>query len=59
MGRRTLVLVVALLLAAVATFAVYNFLSNVEEEARQDRDYVKVYVAADDLSEGTQGSAVL
>ena len=29
MGRRTLVLVVALLLAAVATFAVYNFLSGV------------------------------
>lgn len=59
MGRRTLVLVVALLLAAVATFAVYNFLSNVEKEAREDRTYVEVYVAADDLSEGTQGSAVL
>lgn len=59
MGRRTLVLVVALLLAAVATFAVYNFLSGVEEEAQGDYDLVKVYVAKDDLPEGTQGSAVL
>ena len=43
MGRRTLVLVVALLLAAVATFAVYNFLSGVEEEAAKDRTYQVVF----------------
>jgi hypothetical protein len=41
MGRRTLVLVVALLLAAIATFAVYNFLSGVEEEAAKDRVRLK------------------
>ena len=60
MGRRTLVLVVALLLAAVATFAVYNFLSGVEEEAEADRTYAEpVFRASELLIEGTQGSAVL
>lgn len=59
MGRRTLVLVVALLLAAVATFAVYNFLSNVEEEAARDRAYQVVFRTSELLIEGTQGSAVL
>ena len=59
MGRRTLVLVVALLLAAVATFAVYNFLSGVEEEAAKDRTYQVVFRSSEGLNEGTQGSAVL
>jgi pilus assembly protein CpaB len=59
MGRRTLVLVVALLLAAVATFAVYNFLSGVEEEAAKDRVYQVVFRTSEGLIEGTQGSAVL
>ena len=59
MGRRTLVLVVALLLAAVATFAVYNFLSGVEEEAAKDRTYQVVFRSTETLIEGTQGSAVL
>lgn len=59
MGRRTLVLVVALLLAAVATFAVYNFLSGVEEEAAKDRVYQVVFRSSEGLIEGTEGSAVL
>ena len=59
MGRRTLVLVVALLLAAIATFAVYNFLSGVEEEAAKDRTYQVVFRSAEGLPEGTEGAAVL
>jgi pilus assembly protein CpaB len=59
MGRRTLVLVVALLLAAIATFAVYNFLSGVEEEAAKDRTYQVVYRALEGLPEGTTGAAVI
>lgn len=60
MGRRTLVLVVALLLAAVATFAVYNFLSGVEEEAAKDRTYQTVYRSVvEGIPEGTTGAAVL
>ncbi|MDF1594470.1 MAG: Flp pilus assembly protein CpaB [Acidimicrobiia bacterium] len=59
MGRRTLVLVVALLLAAIATFAVYNFLSGVEEEAAKDRTYQVVYRALEVLPEGTTGAAVI
>jgi pilus assembly protein CpaB len=51
--------VVALLLAAVATFAVYNFLSGVEEEAAKDRTYQVVFRTSEGLNEGTQGSAVL
>ena len=37
MGRRTLVLVVALLLAAVAAFAVFRFMSGVEAQAEPGR----------------------
>jgi len=60
MGRRTLVLVVALLLAGIATFAVWNFLSGVEEEAAKDRTYQVVYRSAvEGLPEGTEGAAVL
>jgi pilus assembly protein CpaB len=59
MGRRTLVLIVALLLAAVATFAVWNFLSGVEDEAAAGREYQVVFRATETLAEGTSGSAVL
>ncbi len=60
MGRRTLVLIVALLLAGIAAFAVWQFLSNVEEEKEAELDLVVVYRASGGtIAEGTEGSLVL
>ena len=47
MGRRTIVLVVAIVLAVVSGFAVYQFLSNVEDDARADITEVKVFRATE------------
>ena len=46
MGRRTLVLVIAVALAAISGFAIYTYLSNVEDDIRADIAEVGVYVAA-------------
>lgn len=60
MGRRTLVLIVALLLAGIAAFAVWQFLSNVEQEKEAELELRLVYrVTGGTISEGTEGSLVL
>ncbi|MDH3261655.1 MAG: Flp pilus assembly protein CpaB [Acidimicrobiia bacterium] len=60
MGRRTLVLIVALLLAGIAAFAVWQFLSNVEEEKEAELVLRAVYrVSGGTITEGTEGSLVL
>lgn len=59
MGRRTIVLVVALLLAGVSAFAVWNFLTNVEAEVRGDVELVEVYRAQSLITPGTSGEEAL
>lgn len=59
MGRRTIVLAVAVLLAGVSAFAVWNFLSNVEAEVRGQVELVEVYRAADFIPEGSSGEQVI
>jgi len=59
MGRRTLVLIVALLLAGIAAFAVWQFLSNVEGEKEAELELRVVYRAVGTIAEGTEGSLVL
>jgi Flp pilus assembly protein CpaB len=59
MGRRTLVLIVALLLAAVAAYALWQFMSNVQSEAEAKLEYRTVYRATDLIAEGTEGSLIL
>jgi pilus assembly protein CpaB len=59
MARRTIVLVVALLLAAIAAFAVWQFLQNVEDEAKEGLELVTVYQAVDFIGEGTEGDLIL
>lgn len=56
MGKRTLVLAVALILAAVSAFSVWQYLSNIEDEVRRDIDEVRVYRATQDIETGTSGS---
>jgi pilus assembly protein CpaB len=54
-----LVLIVALLLAAVAAYALWQFMSNVQSEAEAALEYRTVYRAVDAIGEGTEGSLVL
>lgn len=58
MGRRTLVLVIALALAGLAGFAVFQFLTNVEDEARSEVDEVRVYRAVNFIEAGAPGESV-
>ncbi len=59
MARRTIVLVVALLLAAIAAFAVWQFLQNVEDEAKEGLELVTVFQARDFIGEGIEGDLIL
>ncbi len=55
MGRRTLVLVIALALAAISGYAVWQYLSSVEQDVAADFSEVEVYRATELISAGTPG----
>lgn len=55
MGRRTLVLVIALLLAGLAAYSIYQFLTNIQAEAEARQERRLVYRAGDFIPEGTGG----
>lgn len=59
MGRRALVLVVALVLAGVAAFSIFQYLTNIENEFREGREEIRVFRAVQQLAEGTEGDFVL
>jgi len=53
MGRRSLVLIIALALAAVSAFSVWQYLSTVESDARAEVQEVVVYRATEFIDTGT------
>jgi len=59
MGRRALVLLVALLLAGVAAFAVFQFLNGIQEDVRSGQERTPVFRASAFIPEGSEGSLVL
>ncbi|HSJ28885.1 MAG TPA: Flp pilus assembly protein CpaB [Acidimicrobiia bacterium] len=59
MGRRALVLVVALVLAGVAAFSIFQYLTNYENEILAGQEQVRVFRAVQPLQEGTEGNFVL
>lgn len=59
MGRRALVLVIALVLAGVAAFSIFQYLTNIENEFREGREEIRVFRAVQQLAEGTEGDFVL
>lgn len=59
MGRRALVLVVALLLAGVAAFSIFQYLENIREDVEAGQEQITVFRAAQGLAEGTEGAFVL
>ena len=56
MGKRTIVLVVALLLAAVSGFSVWRYLDTLEDKVRRDIDEVQVFRATEAITQGTSGT---
>lgn len=55
MGRRTIVLVIAVLLAAISGFALWSYLTGVEDDIRADITEVRVYRASELIATGTPG----
>lgn len=55
MGRRTLVLVIAVLLAGISGFALYQYLTSVEDDIRSDISEVIVYRASQNIDSRTPG----
>ena len=56
MGRRTIVLVVALVLAAVSAFAIFSYLGSVEDQVKGDIVEVQVFRAIQGIPGGTPGN---
>ena len=55
MGRRTIVLVIALLLAVVSGFAIWTYLSSIEDDIRADIAEVIVYRTTETIEVRTTG----
>ncbi|MFO7699038.1 MAG: hypothetical protein R6W79_00330, partial [Acidimicrobiia bacterium] len=56
MGRRTLVLIIAVALAAISGFAIYQYLTGVEDDIRANIAEVGVYRATETITAGLAGS---
>lgn len=59
MGKRAVVLVIALVLAAAAGFTMFQYLANIENEVLAGQTQVPVFRAVQPIAEGTQGSQIL
>jgi Flp pilus assembly protein CpaB len=59
MGRRALILIVALLLAGAAAFAIFQYLRGVESEITAGQERVTVFRAVQPIAAGQEGTAVL
>jgi pilus assembly protein CpaB len=58
-ARRTIILVVAVIVAAVAAFATYAWLNGVQDRAYKDATLVRVYKVAKDVEKGQTGDQAL
>lgn len=59
MSRRLIVLIVALILAGLAAWATWAFLTNVEEDARAELEEVAAFRATEFIDRGALGSDVI
>lgn len=57
--RRTLIIIVAVLFAAVAAFAAYAYLSSANDRAYDNAERVKVFVVKKDIVKGAAGETAL
>ena len=59
MGRRAIVLLVALILAGLAAWAVWNYLQGVEQDVLEGQVEVTVFRAGEAIAEGTDGGVLV
>jgi pilus assembly protein CpaB len=59
MGRRAIVLLVALILAGLAAWAVWNYLQGIEDEIEAGQQQVTVFRAVETIAEGTEGAIIV
>ena len=52
-SRRTLILIVAVAIGAVAAFALFNYIGGIEDRANENAERVDVYVISADVPKGT------
>ena len=57
MSRRTIALVIAIVLAAVATIALLSYVQGLEDEAYQGAELVQVFKASDVIPSGVSGTS--
>ena len=58
-ARRTVILIVAIVLGAVAAFATYSWLNGVQDRAYADSKLVKVFRVSKDIAKGVAGEQAL
>jgi len=59
MVKRTVVLIVALVLAGIAAFSIWQYLEGVDDDAREGLQLVPVYRAAQDIPARTPGNTII
>jgi Flp pilus assembly protein CpaB len=54
--RRTLILIAAIAIGALASFLVWNYVGNIQDQAYSDAERVKVYLVKEEIPRGTSGN---
>lgn len=54
---RAITIILAIVLAGVATYAIWNYVQGLEEQAFEDAELVEVFVAQDEIAEGLSAGA--
>lgn len=54
-SRRTLILIAAIVVGAIAAFALFNYVQGIEDRANEDAERIEVYKVALDIPKGTPG----
>ena len=54
-SRRTLILIAALLVGAIAAYALYTYIGGIEDEANDNAERVKIFKIVQDIPKGTFG----
>jgi pilus assembly protein CpaB len=54
-SRRTLILIAALLVGAIAAYALYTYIGGIEDEANENAERVRIFKIVQDIPKGTFG----
>lgn len=58
-SRRTLILIGALVVGAIAALLIFNYVGSIEEKAQGDAQLVSVVIAAGDVKKGSEANGVI